>query len=185
MRPARFFSAALLAKDGLVQHHLFLVSFQSKIIPFASVAAWRERLRAAGQRLVVTNGCFDILHAGHVTYLAAARALGDALMIGLNSDASVRQLKGSGRPVNSEQDRATVLAALAAVDAICVFEEVDALRFLAEVKPDIYAKGGDYSIDTINQPERRLIESAGGRVVILPGVPGRSTSNVLAKITQT
>lgn len=158
------------------------MDFRDKIIPFARVAAWRERLRAAGQRLVVTNGCFDILHAGHVTYLAAARALGDALLVGLNSDASVRALKGAGRPVNPEQDRATVLAALSAVDGVCVFEEVDALRFLAEVKPDIYAKGGDYTSETINQPERRLIESGGGRVVILPGVPGRSTSNVIAKI---
>lgn len=157
------------------------MDFRDKIIPFASIAAWREQLRSAGQRLVVTNGCFDILHAGHVTYLAAARALGDALLIGLNSDASVRQLKGAGRPVNSESDRATVLAALAAVDGVCVFEEVDALRFLAEVKPDIYAKGGDYTLDTINQPERRLIEGAGGKVVILPGVPGRSTTNLLAK----
>ncbi len=161
-----------------------MLSFRDKIIPFTGVAAWREQVRARGQRLVVTNGCFDILHAGHVTYLAAARELGDALLIGLNSDASVRSLKGAGRPVNSEQDRATVLAALAAVDGVCVFEEVDALRFLAEVKPDIYAKGGDYTIDTINQPERRLIESHGGKVVILPGVPGRSTSSVIAKLVK-
>ena len=90
------------------------MDFRDKITPFARIAAWRERLRVAGKRLVVTNGCFDILHAGHVTYLAAARALGDALLIGLNSDASVRALKGAGRPVNSEHDRATVLAALAA-----------------------------------------------------------------------
>ena len=132
----------------------------------------------------MTNGCFDILHAGHVTYLAAARALGDALLVGLNSDASVRALKGAGRPVNPEQDRATVLAALAAVDGVSLFEEMDALRLLAEVKPDIYAKGGDYTIDTINQPERQMVEGAGGKVVILPGVPGRSTTNVLAKIAK-
>jgi bifunctional ADP-heptose synthase (sugar kinase/adenylyltransferase) len=86
--------------------------------------------------------------------------------------------------VNPEQDRATVLAALAAVDGVCLFEEVDALRLLAEVKPDIYAKGGDYTIDTINQPERQMVEGAGGKVVILPGVPGRSTTNVLAKIAK-
>ncbi|NDF01587.1 MAG: ADP-heptose synthase, partial [Verrucomicrobia bacterium] len=117
------------------------MDFRDKVIPFAGIAAWRAQLRAQGKRLVVTNGCFDILHAGHVTYLAAARALGDALLVGLNSDASVRALKGAGRPVNPEQDRATVLAALAAVDGVCLFEEVDALRLLAEVKPDIYAKG--------------------------------------------
>ncbi|MFM8471181.1 MAG: adenylyltransferase/cytidyltransferase family protein [Limisphaerales bacterium] len=160
------------------------MDFRDKVIPFAGVAAWRERVRALGPRLDVTNGSFDILHAGHVTYLAAARALGDALLVGLNSDASVRALKGAGRPVNSEQDRATVLAALAAVDGVCLFEEMDALRFLVAVQPDIYAKGGDYTIDTINQPERRLIEGGGGKVVILPGVPGRSTSNVLAKLAQ-
>ena len=160
------------------------MDFRDKIIPFAHVAAWRAQVRAAGKRLVVTNGCFDILHAGHVTYLAAARGLGDALLVGLNSDASVRALKGAGRPVNAEADRAIVLAALAAVDGVCIFEEVDALRFLSEVQPDIYAKGGDYTIDTINQPERRLIEGAGGKVVILPGVPGRSTTNVLAKIAK-
>ena len=150
------------------------MDLRDKIIPFDRVATWRETMRTQGRRLVVTNGCFDILHAGHVTYLAAARALGDALLVGLNSDASVRALKGPGRPVNPEQDRATVLAALAAVDGVCLFEEVDALRLLAEVKPDIYAKGGDYTIDTINQPERRLVEGFGGKVVILPGVPGRS-----------
>lgn len=160
------------------------MDFRDKIIPFTHLAAWRAQVRAAGKRLVVTNGCFDILHAGHVTYLAAARGLGDALLVGLNSDASVRALKGAGRPVNAEADRATVLAALAAVDGVCIFEEVDALRFLSEVQPDIYAKGGDYTIDTINQPERRLIEGAGGKVVILPGVPGRSTTNVLAKIAK-
>lgn len=160
------------------------MDLRDKIIPFDRVATWRETMRTQGRRLVVTNGCFDILHAGHVTYLAAARALGDALLVGLNSDASVRALKGPGRPVNPEQDRATVLAALAAVDGVCLFEEVDALRLLAEVKPDIYAKGGDYTIDTINQPERRLVEGGGGKVVILPGVPGRSTTNVLAKIVK-
>ncbi|MFA6543877.1 MAG: D-glycero-beta-D-manno-heptose 1-phosphate adenylyltransferase [Limisphaerales bacterium] len=160
------------------------MDFRDKIIPLERVAVWRGQVRAAGKRLVVTNGCFDILHAGHVTYLAAARALGDVLLVGLNSDASVRQLKGAGRPVNPERDRATVLAALAAVDGVCLFEEVDALRLLAEVKPDIYAKGGDYTIDTINQPERRLVEAAGGRVVILPGVPGRSTTGVLEKIAK-
>ena len=160
------------------------MDLRDKIIPFDRVATWREAMRTQGKRLVVTNGCFDILHAGHVTYLAAARALGDALLVGLNSDASVRALKGAGRPVNPEQDRATVLAALAAVDGVCLFEEMDALRLLAEVKPDIYAKGGDYTIDPINQPERQMVEGAGGKVVILPGVPGRSTTNVLAKIAK-
>ena len=155
---------------------------REKILSTEALTAWREQLQASGKKLVVTNGCFDLLHAGHVTYLEAARNLGDALLVGLNGDASVRQLKGEGRPINSEADRALVLAALASVDAVCVFQELDALHFLALVKPDIYAKGGDYTIDTINQPERRLVESLGGRVVVLAGVPNISTSTLLQKI---
>jgi rfaE bifunctional protein nucleotidyltransferase chain/domain len=158
------------------------VNLRDKIIPLAAIGAWREQLRAAGRRLVVTNGCFDILHAGHVNYLEAARQTGDALLLGLNADASIRELKGPGRPVNSEADRATVLAALASVDAVCIFPEINALNFLTLVKPDIYAKGGDYTIDTINQPERRLVESQGGEVVVLGGVPGKSTSALIEKI---
>ena len=183
-QPASFFSTTPACQATTSPAASVAMDLRDKIIPFDRVATWREAMRTQGKRLVVTNGCFDILHAGHVTYLAAARALGDALLVGLNSDASVRALKGAGRPVNPEQDRATVLAALAAVDGVCLFEEVDALRLLAEVRPDIYAKGGDYTIDTINQPERRLVEGCGGKVVILPGVPGRSTSNVLAKIAK-
>jgi len=158
------------------------VSFRDKILTFERLPAWRERLRAGGKRLVVTNGCFDILHVGHITYLDAARQQGDALLVGLNSDASVRGIKGAGRPVNSEQDRATVLAALEAVDAVCVFSEPDAQRLLTAAQPDIYAKGGDYTIDTINQAERRLVEGLGGRVVVLGGVSGYSTTAVLRKL---
>jgi rfaE bifunctional protein nucleotidyltransferase chain/domain len=158
------------------------VSLRDKILTLESLPAWRERLRVAGKRLVVTNGCFDLLHVGHVTYLDAARQEGDALLVGLNSDASVRALKGEGRPVNAERDRATVLAALAAVDAVCVFAEPDARRLLTAAQPDIYAKGGDYTTDTINQAERRLVERLGGRVVVLGGVPGYSTSALLRKL---
>ena len=138
-------------------------------------------MRSAGRSLVVTNGCFDILHAGHVTYLAAARREGDVLLVGLNADESVRRIKGPTRPINCEADRATVLAALAAVDAVTVFGEDDALRLLAAATPDIYVKGGDYTIDTINQPERHLVESQGGKVVILPGMEGRSTTAILER----
>ena len=133
---------------------------------------------------MVTNGCFDLLHRGHVTYLECARALGDALLIGVNSDASVRELKGAYRPINNESDRAFVLAALQCVDAVCVFTDKTALRFLSTVQPDIYAKGGDYTIDTINQEERRLIEQLGGKVAILPGVAGKSTTLMLNKISR-
>ena len=158
------------------------MSFRDKILTFDDLPAWREHLRAAGKRLVVTNGCFDILHVGHVTYLEAARRQGDVLLVGLNSDASVRAIKGAGRPVNSERDRAVVLAALEAVDGVCVFSESDARRLLTVAQPDIYAKGGDYTLETINQAERRLVEGSGGRVVVLGGVPGHSTTGVLRKL---
>jgi rfaE bifunctional protein nucleotidyltransferase chain/domain len=158
------------------------MTFREKILSLDAAVSWRRGLRDAGQRLVVTNGCFDLLHLGHVTYLEAARALGDRLLVGVNSDASVQVLKGPGRPLNPEGDRAGVLAALASVDAVCLFSEPDALRFLARVEPDIYVKGGDYTIDTINQAERRQIEAGGGRVVVLAGVPGRSTSGLLARL---
>jgi rfaE bifunctional protein nucleotidyltransferase chain/domain len=158
------------------------MNFRSKILSLEALPAWRQQLRAQGLRLVATNGCFDILHLGHVTYLEAARNLGDALLVGLNSDASVRALKGHGRPVNPEADRAAVLAALESVSAVCIFREPTARRFLELVAPDIYAKGGDYTVESINQEERRLVESLGGRVEVLGGVPGRSTTAVLARI---
>lgn len=156
----------------------------TKILDWEQLHAWREGLRRDGRKLVVTNGCFDLLHRGHVTYLEAARALGDALLVGVNSDASVRELKGPERPVNQESDRAFVLAALSAVDGVCVFTDRTAMRLLEHICPDIYAKGGDYTIDTINQDERRLVERLGGRVAILPGVPGKSTTALLEKITR-
>ena len=125
------------------------MSLSEKIVRWEDLPQWRSRLRASGRRLVVTNGCFDLLHAGHVTYLERARGLGDVLLIGLNGDASVRELKGPGRPVNTEQDRATVLAALESVTGVCIFSERSANPFLAIAEPDIYVKGGDYTIDTI------------------------------------
>lgn len=147
-----------------------------------ALGAWREQVRRDGRCLVATNGCYDLLHLGHVTYLEAARKLGDLLLVGVNSDASVRALKGPERPVNNEQDRALVLAALESVSAVCIFPERDALGFLRVARPDIYAKGGDYTIETINQDERRFVEGYGGRVAVLGGVGGRSTSAVLARL---
>lgn len=141
-------------------------------------------MRKRGTPLVVTNGCFDLLHAGHVTYLEAARNLGGALLIGLNSDTSVRSLKGPTRPLNSEQDRATVIAALECVDGVAIFSETRADQFLQLVQPDIYVKGGDYTLDTLDQTERRTVEAAGGRIVILPLVPGKSTTSLIAKMAQ-
>jgi D-glycero-beta-D-manno-heptose 1-phosphate adenylyltransferase len=156
--------------------------FREKIIPWNKLPEWRAALRMGGRKLVVTNGCFDLLHLGHVTYLERARNEGDALLVGVNGDSAVRQLKGPDRPVNPEQDRAGVLAALQSVDGVCVFAERTAARFLAEAQPDIYVKGGDYTIETLNAEERRIVERAGGRIVIIPLVPGKSTTGLLKKI---
>lgn len=135
-----------------------------------------------GRRLVVTNGCFDILHAGHVTYLENARDQGDALLVGLNGDGSVRQLKGDGRPVNAENDRALVLAGLESVTGVCIFPQRSATDFLKVAQPDIYVKGGDYTLETLNPAERAAVESGGGKIVIIPFLPGKSTSGLLQKI---
>ncbi len=160
------------------------VNFREKIIPWDELPAWRAALRSRGRTLVVTNGCFDLLHPGHVTYLEAARNLGEALLVGLNSDESVRQLKGQDRPVNSETDRAIVLSALASVDGVCIFREKSAARFLAVAQPNVYVKGGDYTVETMNPEERRLVEQGGGKVVVLPVVPGKSTTALLQKIAR-
>lgn len=159
-----------------------LMKSADKILNWDQLLLWRISLRGAGRKLVTTNGCFDILHFGHVTYLEAARAQGDALLVGVNSDESVRELKGPGRPLNRESERAAVLAALESVDAVCVFTDRTALRFLSAVQPDVYVKGGDYTVDTINQEERRLVEQLGGKVVVLAGVPEKSTSALLEKL---
>jgi len=153
-----------------------------KIIRPEDFPAWRESTRASGKVWVATNGCFDLLHAGHVAYLEAARSLGDALLVGLNGDSSVRELKGPSRPLNAEADRARVLAALECVSAVVVFPEKRAVRFLSEARPDLYVKGGDYTLETIDQDERRAVESGGGRIVFIPFLPGRSTTGLVAKI---
>jgi rfaE bifunctional protein nucleotidyltransferase chain/domain len=158
------------------------MSSADKILDAATLPSWRAVQRASGRRVVVTNGCFDLLHAGHVSYLESARAEGDLLLLGLNGDDSVRQLKGPSRPVVPEADRARVLAALGCVDAVCIFPEMRAIRFLEVAQPDVYVKGGDYTIDTINQDERRAVESHGGRIVFIPFLPGRSTTGLLSKI---
>jgi rfaE bifunctional protein nucleotidyltransferase chain/domain len=160
------------------------MNFRAKLIDWDVLPAWRAAFRQRGEKLVVTNGCFDLLHLGHVTYLECARNLGAALLIGVNSDEAVRQLKGPLRPINSEQDRAAVLAALESVAGICIFSEKRATRFLSHAQPDIYVKGGDYTLETIDQDERGVVEQAGGKVVILPFVPGKSTTALLDQITR-
>ena len=158
------------------------VKFREKIIAWDRLPAWRAEMRATGKRLVVTNGCFDLLHIGHVTYLETARQQGEALLVGVNGDAAVRELKGPDRPVTPEDDRAAVLAALESVDGVCIFAESTATRFLAAAQPDIYVKGGDYTLATLNADERRTVERAGGSIVIIPVVPGKSTTATLKKI---
>jgi rfaE bifunctional protein nucleotidyltransferase chain/domain len=159
------------------------MNFREKIVPWDKLPEWRAWFRATGKKLVVTNGCFDLLHLGHVTYLESARNLGDALLVGVNGDDAARQLKGEGRPVNSETDRAAVLAALASVDGVCIFAEPTAVKFLATARPDVYVKGGDYTLDTLNQDERRVVEQAGGKIMIIPLVAGKSTTALLEKIS--
>ena len=139
-----------------------------------------RELKSEGKKIVFTNGCFDILHVGHVRYLTAAKEFGDILIIGLNTDASVKMLKGNDRPINTETDRAEVLLALKAVDYVVLFGEKTAEELIAEVKPDIYVKGGDYTLETL--PEAKIVQSYGGKVEFIPMVAGRSTTNVIKKI---
>jgi rfaE bifunctional protein nucleotidyltransferase chain/domain len=160
------------------------MNFRDKIIPWEQLPAWRESIRAGGRKLIVTNGCFDILHLGHVTYLETARGMGGALLVGLNGDCSARELKGPERPINPEQDRAGVLAALESVSGVCIFGEKTATAFLQRARPDIYVKGGDYTLESLNQDERRAVEQAGGKISILPVVPGRSTTRLLAVLAR-
>ncbi len=154
----------------------------AKLRTIEELEALAPRLQAEGKRVVWTNGCFDILHAGHVLYLQGAASEGDVLVVGMNSDASVRAIKGPSRPVMPEHERAMVLSALACVDYVVLFSEPTTVMALQRLKPDVYAKGGDYTIDTINQEERRLIEGYGGRIALLPGVEGQSTTNLIERM---
>ena len=141
--------------------------------------AAKVRNRHPGKTIVFTNGCFDILHAGHVRYLAAAKRLGDILVVGLNGDESVRELKGKGRPWNSQEDRAEVLAALEAVDYVIIFSEQRADNLLRQVRPQVYAKGGDYTVNSLDPDEIVALKEIGAKIEILALVPGRSTSKLV------
>jgi D-glycero-beta-D-manno-heptose 1-phosphate adenylyltransferase len=155
---------------------------KSKILEMDELALRVKKLRAAGKRLVATNGCFDLLHVGHVHYLQAARALGDALVVGLNGDRSVRALKGNGRPINNERDRAEVLAALECVDLVTIFPQMRATQFISVSNPAIYVKGGDYTSDTLNAKERAVLKKIGAEIRILPFEKGYSTSLLLERM---
>src|ERR1043166_7789497 len=139
----------------------------AKVIDMKQLAERAKQLRATGRRLVATNGCFDILHVGHVRYLEAARELGDVLVVGLNDDSSVRELKGLDRPLNNAQDRAEILAALACVDVVTLFSGLRATSFIRTAQPAIYVKGGDYTPDTLNVEEREALEKIGAEIRII------------------
>jgi rfaE bifunctional protein nucleotidyltransferase chain/domain len=152
----------------------------TKILNGAAVAELRDR--HPRQTVVFTNGCFDILHAGHVRYLAAAKQLGDILVVGLNDDASVRELKGEGRPLNPQEDRAEVMAALEAVDYVIIFGEKRVDSLLRRVRPQVYAKGGDYTLTSLDSDEVAALREIGAKIEILPLVPGKSTSKLVEAI---
>jgi len=153
-----------------------------KILSLDELLGVREGLRATGKTLVFTNGVFDLLHVGHVRYLAGARALGDALVVAVNSDRAVRKLKGEGRPIVIEHERAEILAALRQVDFVTLFDEVSPRSLIARLLPDVLVKGGDYALDEIHGREE--VEAAGGRVVSLPFIAGASTTNILDRMSQ-
>jgi D-glycero-beta-D-manno-heptose 1-phosphate adenylyltransferase len=151
-----------------------------KILTPEKMLGERERLRAASKRLVFTNGVFDLLHVGHVRYLAQARALGDALVVALNSDRAVRELKGPNRPVFEEAERAEIIAAIRHVDYVTIFDDVSPRRLIAALLPDVLAKGGDYQLDEIQGREE--VEAAGGKVISLPFVNGASTTALIERM---
>jgi len=153
-----------------------------KILAPVQLLGERARLRAAGARLVFTNGVFDLLHVGHVRYLAQARALGDALVVAINSDRTVRELKGPDRPIFNEAERAEILAALRHVDYVTVFDDVSPRSLIAQLLPDVLVKGGDYELDQIHGREE--VEASGGEVISLPFVEGASTTSLIERMSR-
>ena len=147
-----------------------------------ALTTWREQRRTAGKRVVLTNGIFDLLHTGHLYYLQQARALGDALVIALNSDASTKALKGPSRPVQNEEQRAYALGALACVDAITIFREPRLTAEIRALRPDVYCKAGDYTLDKLDPGERSALEAVGAQITFMPFLPGFSTTSLIARI---
>jgi rfaE bifunctional protein nucleotidyltransferase chain/domain len=152
-----------------------------KIKSPGELAAIREELGASGRKLVFTNGVFDLLHVGHVRYLQHARSLGDALVVAVNGDDSVRALKGPTRPINGEQDRAEVLAALECVSYVTIFPSIRVTDLVATIRPQAYAKGGDYTVESLNPEERAALQAAGSEIHILTLVPDKSTTAIIEK----
>lgn len=154
-----------------------------KIYTINSLRKWRAAWKKAGVKVGLTNGCFDLLHRGHVTYLEKARRSCDKLIVAVNSDQSVRALgKGAGRPLNGQRDRAYVLGGLGCVDAVLIFNDPTVTRIIQDLCPDIYFKGGDYTLDTLNADEKKAVLSGGGKIQLIPLVPGRSTTKIVKKM---
>ncbi|NOY74880.1 MAG: adenylyltransferase/cytidyltransferase family protein [Kiritimatiellaeota bacterium] len=156
-----------------------------KILTMDVALKWRVALKAEGRKLVMTNGCFDILHQGHVEYLFKARNEGGALIVALNSDASTKELKGPGRPVNDQNARAAIIASLYFVDAVSIFDTIRCDGIIERTTPDIYVKGGDYDIDTINPQEKKSLSIIGAEIRFIPLTPGFSTTKTISKIKST
>ena len=154
------------------------------VLSLDAAMAWREELRRAGKLLVVTNGCFDIMHRGHAAYLREAREQGDALLVLLNSDTSVRRLKGAKRPVVNESDRAYMLCSLRFVDRAVIFDGDRCDRELAALAPDVYVKGGDYTLSKLDPAERGALERSGTRIVFKRFIPGCSTTGIIRRILE-
>ena len=153
---------------------------KQKILSPDELLGVRQGLRAAGKTLVFTNGVFDLLHVGHIRYLAEARALGDVLLVAINSDRTVRRLKGEGRPITNESERAEILAALRQVDYVTIFDDISPRALITKLLPDVLVKGGDYNLDEIHGREE--VEATGGRVVSLPFIEGASTSAIIGRM---
>lgn len=153
-----------------------------KLFSLAEAIAWRERLRAGGRKVVLTNGVFDLLHTGHLYYLRQARAQGNALIIALNADESVRALKGPSRPVQNEEQRAYALGALACVDAVVIFRSPRLTAEISALQPDVYCKAGDYTLEKLDPGERAALEAARARIEFMPFLPGFSTTALISRI---
>lgn len=153
-----------------------------KLLSLSAAVSWRERQSAAGRAVVLTNGVFDLLHTGHLYYLKKARALGDALLIALNADTSVRALKGPTRPVQTEEQRAYALGALECVDGVVVFHQPRLTAEIRALRPDVYCKAGDYTLEKLDPGERAALQEVGARIEFLPFLPGFSTTQLIGRI---
>jgi len=154
----------------------------NKVIDLKDLISKKNQMKKEKKKIIWTNGCFDILHIGHIRYLEKAKLYGDILIVGLNDDESVRKLKGEKRPIINEKERAEILSALEFIDYIVFFHETDVTKYLKALEPDVYVKGGDYTMETINQDERKIVEDYSGRIIIIPAETSNSTTNIIEKI---